>query len=95
MKFSEVSSLGLEDLQKKKADLVQELFVSKMKNRMGQLAQPLQVRFLRKDLARVETAMTSVRSIQASAPKSASAPALTPKAKKVSTTKKVSKAKKS
>ena len=36
----------------------EELFEMKMKNQLGQLGNPLQIRFLRKDISRIKTALT-------------------------------------
>ncbi len=58
MKYADVSQLGVSELIKKKDALISELFQAKMKNSTGQLGNPVQIRFLRKDLARVETALT-------------------------------------
>lgn len=58
MKYTEITQLGVSELIKKKESLVADLFQAKMKNSTGQLGNPVQIRFLRKDLARVETALT-------------------------------------
>lgn len=59
MKFSEVKDLSLADLKKKKNEVVTEILESKMKNQLGQMTNPLVIRFLRRNLARLNTAMTA------------------------------------
>jgi len=81
MKYADVTQLGVSELTKKKDSLVAELFQAKMKNSTGQLGNPVQIRYLRKDLARVETAL-SVKAaagetpapVEAKAPKKKAAP---------------------
>ncbi len=58
MKYADISQLGVSELTNKKESLVAELFQAKMKNTTGQLGNPVQIRYLRKDLARVETALS-------------------------------------
>jgi len=57
MKFTEIKDLSLSELKKQKAALKQSLFDAKIKNQLGQLGNPLEIRKLRKDLARISTAM--------------------------------------
>jgi large subunit ribosomal protein L29 len=57
MKFTEVKDLSATELKKKKAVLTEELFTAKIKNQLGQLGNPLEVRKIRKNLARVHTAL--------------------------------------
>ena len=58
MKFEEIRNLTVEELRKKVSEMKDELFQLKMKNQLGQLGNPLEVRGMRKDLARVKTALT-------------------------------------
>jgi len=58
MKYNDIKDLSLAELKKKKTQLTESLFTSKMKNTIGQLANPLEIRFVRKDLARINTAIT-------------------------------------
>lgn len=70
MKYSDVKDQSVAELSKKKAALTNDLFVAKMKNSLGQLGNPIEIRFLRKDLARLNTALTAaVKSEAKSAPK--------------------------
>ena len=57
MKYTEIKDLSATELKKKKSALVGELFEAKMKNQLGQLGNPLEIRMIRKNLARVNTAM--------------------------------------
>ena len=58
MKFSEVSELSLVELKKKKKALKQDLFQAQMKNSLGQLSNPIEIRMMRRNLARLNTAIT-------------------------------------
>ena len=57
MKYTEIKDLSVVELKKKRANLSQELFEAKIKNSMGQLANPIEIRNLRKDIARINTAI--------------------------------------
>jgi large subunit ribosomal protein L29 len=57
MKYKEIRDLSAGELKKKKHSITEELFIAKMKNNLGQLGNPLTVRDLRKNLARVNTAL--------------------------------------
>jgi large subunit ribosomal protein L29 len=56
MKFSEVADMSAAELTKKKKELMQELFEAKMKNALGQLTNPMVIRHVRRDIARMNTA---------------------------------------
>lgn len=58
MKYTDIKGLSRQELLKKKNSLREELFQAKMKNVLGQLTNPVQIRFLRKDVARLETALS-------------------------------------
>jgi large subunit ribosomal protein L29 len=58
MKFADLKEMSLQELGKKKKTLVQELVLNKMKNSIGQLENPLQIRTLRKSIAKIDTALT-------------------------------------
>ncbi|MEI7973896.1 MAG: 50S ribosomal protein L29 [Bdellovibrio sp.] len=58
MKAKELSGLSKAELLKKKSEISQELFEMKMKHSLGQLANALQIREKRRDLARVETSLS-------------------------------------
>lgn len=61
MKFSDIRDLGKTELLKKKNELQADLFQANMKNTMGQLSNPVQIRFIRRDLAKIETALVLTR----------------------------------
>ena len=57
MKFAEIKDLSVVELKKKRAGLSEELFQAKVKNSIGQMANPIEIRNLRKDIARINTAI--------------------------------------
>lgn len=57
MKYTEIKDLSAVELKKKKAGLNQDLFDASIKNSLGQLGNPLEIRKLRKNLARINTAL--------------------------------------
>lgn len=67
MKFSEIKNLSWEALKKKEKELNEEAFELKMKHALGKVGNPLRVRFLRKDKARLKTVLNSrLRSLKTS-----------------------------
>ena len=57
MKYAEIKNLNKEELRKKLSRLNQDVFEAKMKLSMQRLPDPLTLRRLRKDRARVQTAL--------------------------------------
>ena len=57
MKYAEMKDLSAADLKKKKASLTLDLFETRMKNQIGQLGNPLEIRKIRKNIARLNTAI--------------------------------------
>ena len=57
MKFTDVENKSLKDLIKQKQELTSQLFEMKMKNSLGQLTNPVQIRMVRKNIARLNTAI--------------------------------------
>ncbi len=57
MKFKEISGMTVRELRKKQEELKDLLFESQMKNTLGQLGNPLSIRNLRRDMARIKTAI--------------------------------------
>ena len=55
MKASELRDLDAEELRHKARDLEDQLFRARIQKATGQLDQPLKVRTMRRDLARVRT----------------------------------------
>ena len=59
MKYSDVSGLAQKELAKKVKESRVQLFEARMKNSLGQLANPMSIRELRKDIARLKTAQSA------------------------------------
>jgi large subunit ribosomal protein L29 len=55
MKPEDARGLTLEEMKAKEKELVQELFNLRLRHATGQLENPLTLRLLRKDIARVKT----------------------------------------
>lgn len=56
MKYSDISGLSEKELNKKATELRKDIFEARMKNSLGQLANPMTIRELRRDIARMKTA---------------------------------------
>ncbi len=61
MKFSEIKGLSVNELIKKRVALSKDLFDAKMRHSIGQLPNPIEIRNLRKDIARINTAIVVSR----------------------------------
>lgn len=59
MKYAEISGLAGKDLTKKSNELQTQMFEARMKNSLGQLANPMTIREARRDIARLKTAATA------------------------------------
>lgn len=57
MKYNEIKDMSVAELKKKRGVLSDQLFEVRMKNSIGQLTNPLVIRQLRKDIARINTAI--------------------------------------
>jgi large subunit ribosomal protein L29 len=57
MKFKEISEMSTDELLTKKRDLRQESLHLRLQQQSGQLEQPSLLKLLRRDVARVETAL--------------------------------------
>ena len=55
MKFEDIKGLTVVELKKKRTAHSKELFDAKLKNSIGQLANALEIRKLRRDIARINT----------------------------------------
>jgi large subunit ribosomal protein L29 len=55
MKAKELRELSIEELQQKRGDLREDLFRLKMRKAVAQLENPVRLRQVRRDIARVET----------------------------------------
>ena len=61
MKFAEIKDMTLVELAAKGRDLRHEMFNLRLQQASAQLEKPARLRSLRKDIARVETRMSSLR----------------------------------
>lgn len=57
MKFVEIKDLSVTELKKKRATLSEELFQARIKNSIGQLSNPIEIRNLRRNIAKINTAI--------------------------------------
>ncbi len=57
MKFVEIKDLSVAELKKKRTTLSEELFQARIKNSIGQLSNPLEIRDLRRSIAKINTAI--------------------------------------
>ena len=57
-KIHDLRQLADDELKKKETDLREELFNLRFQQKVGQIENPLKLRTLRKDLARVKTLIT-------------------------------------
>jgi large subunit ribosomal protein L29 len=58
MKFKEVAEMSTDELLTKKRDLRQESLHLRLQQQSGQLEQPSRLRLLRREVARIETALS-------------------------------------
>ena len=63
-KMRELKDLSADDLRKKESDLREELFNLRFQKKVGQMENPLKIRSLRRDIARVKTLMSERRRSQ-------------------------------
>jgi large subunit ribosomal protein L29 len=61
MKMTEIKDLTMTELTAKGRDLRQELFNLRLQKASSQLEKPSRMRVLRRDIARLETRMSSLR----------------------------------
>jgi large subunit ribosomal protein L29 len=59
MKYEELAGLPATELNKKSQELRQQLFTARMKNALGQMTNPMEIRSIRRDIARLKTAVTA------------------------------------
>jgi large subunit ribosomal protein L29 len=58
MKFKEISEMSSDELETKKRDMRQESLHLRLQQQSGQLEQPSRLRLLRREVARIETALS-------------------------------------
>jgi large subunit ribosomal protein L29 len=68
MKMTEIKSLSVQELKEKSAALQKELFNLRFQDKMGQLSNPVRLRIVRRDIARVKTLITEKKSAQTPSP---------------------------
>ncbi len=61
MKITELRSLSKDELLQKEKDLKKELFNLRFRHKMGELENPVKIRDVRKDIARVKTIMRELK----------------------------------
>jgi len=61
MKAAELRDLGAEELGAKERELTDQLFRMRIQKSMGQLEVPERIRLVRRDLARIKTALRQKR----------------------------------
>jgi large subunit ribosomal protein L29 len=61
MKFSELKDITLAELVAKSRDLRQEIFNLRLQQASSQLEKPARLRNLRRDIARIETRITTLK----------------------------------
>lgn len=66
MKPSQIAALSIEELKQKEAEMRKELFNLRYQLSKGELENNMRVRAVRKDIARVLTAITAKQKTQAS-----------------------------
>lgn len=59
MKFKEIQEMSSDELLTKKRDLRQESLHLRLQQQSGQLEQPSRLRLLRREVARIETVLTT------------------------------------
>jgi len=64
MKVKEIRDLSAEEIAKKVDSWEEELFNLRFQARMGQLSNPLQLRMVRRDIARAKTVLQQMKSAQ-------------------------------
>lgn len=59
MNFEDVKNLSVVELNKKLRETKKNMFEAKMKNAMGQMTNPISIRQMRRDIAKLKTALTA------------------------------------
>ena len=55
--MNDIKGLSVPELKKRRTTLSKELFDARLKNSIGQLANPIEIRDLRRNIARINTAI--------------------------------------
>lgn len=64
MKYADIAGLTEKELVKRTKELRKEVFEARMKNALGQLANPMTIRWARRDVARLQTALNAQKNTQ-------------------------------
>ena len=59
MNFEDIKNLSTVELNKKLRETKENLFEARMKNAMGQMTNPISIRHMRRDIAKLKTALTA------------------------------------
>lgn len=59
MNYADISGLSETELRKKSNELRAKMFEATMKNALGQLQNPMEIRSMRRDVARLQTALAA------------------------------------
>ncbi|MEK6690037.1 MAG: 50S ribosomal protein L29 [Nitrospirota bacterium] len=59
-KIAEFKTLSMDELMQKERDLRKELFNLRFRHKMGELENPMKIREVRRDIARVKTIMSEL-----------------------------------
>lgn len=59
-KIAELKTLSMDELMQKERDLRKELFNLRFRHKMGELENPMKIREVRRDIARVKTIMSEL-----------------------------------
>lgn len=68
MKITEIRPLSIQELKEKAVALDEELFNLRFQEKMGQLSNPVRLRIVRRDIARIKTLIAEKKSAQAPSP---------------------------
>jgi len=85
MKYADIAGHSVKELVKKTNELRKQVFEANMKNALGQLTNPMTIREMRRNIARLQTALTAqvrgeVTAKKVAAPKKAASGRKTAKA---------------
>ncbi len=61
MKIDELRALSSDELKVKRVEFSKDLSLLKLQNATGQLENPIKVRMVRKDVAKIETVLSEIR----------------------------------
>jgi large subunit ribosomal protein L29 len=71
MKYTELKDLTREELRQKEAELTDELFKLRLRQATTQLENPMRIRQLRRDIARIQTAQRALVDVAPTMPPAA------------------------